>query len=83
MLSFQSYEDNEEIMSMTAEESRDEPDFQPRFDRAPSQSFEPEQSMATASARVAKPPTPIPKSFCSFDSEDDEDAFNNPFQVYK
>ena len=60
---------------MTNEESRDEPDFQPRF--------EPEQSIATASARVAKPPTPIPKSFCSFDSEDDEDAFNNPFQVHK
>ena len=102
---WQSYEDNEEIMSMT--QQNNETEFQPIEQQQQietSATTSPTsvrnssielQSEATAqnesteipvlkqnSVRVAKPSTPIPKSFCSIDNsdEDDDDDFN-PFKV--
>ena len=67
----QSYEDDTEIAKMTDTSSKPEP--------VP---IEVTETGYPATGRSGKPPTPIPKSFCSIDSDDDDDddAFN-PFKV--
>ena len=58
----QSYEDDKEIEKMTENPPMPEPIFQP-----PAAAVE---AVQPSTARSAKPPTPIPKSFCSFDSDE-------------
>ena len=73
----QSYEDNEEIMGMTeCQVPLEATDFQPS---AGEETQIEAKEFVQNTTRAAKPSTPIPKSFCSID-DDDDDSYN-PFQV--